>query len=93
VKRERERKREKKCVCVVFSVRALRGFDFSNNPHDTTPYPQPGIAFGGADSKRQRQLEAIGLEQLAAEMAWLRRRLEGEDYGATRAKEVGEERS
>lgn len=48
----------------------------------------PGIAFND-DAGRQKRLEGIGLGQLAAEMAWLRGRLEGEDHGTTRAKEVG----
>lgn len=54
-------------------------------PHHCTH--ASGIAFD-EDAKRQGQLEAIGLEQLAAEMAWLRGKLDGEDYGTTRAKEA-----
>lgn len=48
-----------------------------------------GITFDD-DPGRQRQLEAIGVEQLGFEMAWLRGKLEREeDHGTTtRATEV-----
>lgn len=49
---------------------------------------------GGADisfdsAEKRAQLERINLPQLTQEAAWLRNRLETEDHGQTRAKEVG----
>lgn len=58
-----------------------------NNNCSQPRNPKTGIRFDDRP-ERQRQVEGIGLGRLREEMAWLRGKLDGEDYGTTRAKEV-----